>query len=92
MRKGTVYTGVEKGTILGLREAGWTFVAIGKHLGRSGNKGWRIVEWSESGSSIECIGNSPKVGKGHDPHTDRLELWCSSGSEDTKKGAGGAPW
>ncbi|KAG1692357.1 hypothetical protein DVH05_028688 [Phytophthora capsici] len=35
MVKGTEFTDVEKGTILGLREAGWTFEAIGKHLGRS---------------------------------------------------------
>ncbi|KAG2905565.1 hypothetical protein PC116_g16213 [Phytophthora cactorum] len=29
------FTDVEKGTVIGLREAGWTFIAIGKHLGRS---------------------------------------------------------
>ncbi|KAG3112528.1 hypothetical protein PI124_g2657 [Phytophthora idaei] len=35
MPKAAELTDVEKGAVIGLREAGWTFIAIGKHLGRS---------------------------------------------------------
>uniref|UniRef100_K3W7S3 Transposase IS30-like HTH domain-containing protein n=1 Tax=Globisporangium ultimum (strain ATCC 200006 / CBS 805.95 / DAOM BR144) TaxID=431595 RepID=K3W7S3_GLOUD len=32
--KGTEFTEIEKGEIIGLRTTGWTFAAIGKRLGR----------------------------------------------------------
>jgi hypothetical protein len=35
MTKGTEFTEIEKGEIIGLRTAGWTFAAIEKQLGRS---------------------------------------------------------
>lgn len=35
MTKGSEFTPIERGKIIGLREAGWTYAAIGKHLGRS---------------------------------------------------------
>ncbi|KAG6962143.1 hypothetical protein JG688_00008758 [Phytophthora aleatoria] len=44
MKKGSEFTPVDRGKILGLREAGWTFAAIRKHIGRSAagvSKFWR---------------------------------------------------
>ncbi|KAG2763709.1 hypothetical protein PC129_g13542 [Phytophthora cactorum] len=31
MPKAAEFTDVEKGAVIGLREAGWTFIAIGKY-------------------------------------------------------------
>ncbi|KAJ8569517.1 hypothetical protein ON010_g5742 [Phytophthora cinnamomi] len=45
MPKGSEFTAVERGKLIGLREAGWTFVAIAKHIGRSVSgvsKFWRM--------------------------------------------------
>ena len=47
MSRGTELTPVERGKISGLREAGWTFAAIAKHIGRSESgvsKFWRNKE------------------------------------------------
>ncbi|GMF43390.1 unnamed protein product [Phytophthora fragariaefolia] len=45
MPKGSELTAVERGKIIGLREAGWTFAAIAKHIERSVSgvsKFWRV--------------------------------------------------
>ncbi|POM65607.1 Transposase [Phytophthora palmivora] len=47
MPKGTEFTPLERGKIIGLRDAGWSFAAIAKHIGRSVagvSKFWRNKE------------------------------------------------